>query len=245
MQRPEYVVPSIYDSNRRGSSGSRMVSSRTFGSRRWADRQRRPADGSSSGPASGRAPKFCSSIPPPRLIIAPKLSTAPTGPTPEAVSASNVLWNRLNTEKRTSEPLLPTPTSKTPIQENFGFRGGYPEKCRRPELEKDEEWKFLYEKPLEGNEQQKNPEEKGPQVKEQVEAGSQHHRNLAAPAPSKQPAKVLGPIIDLTGDSDDEEPSAEDEEALARIERRVREESRRLERRRRRAAADATSHKPE
>ncbi|CAR99165.1 Protein CBG25722 [Caenorhabditis briggsae] len=195
-----------------------MVSSRTFGSRRWADRQRRPADGSSSGPASGRAPKFCSSIPPPRLIIAPKLSTAPTGPTPEAVSASNVLWNRLNTEKRTSEPLLPTPTSKTPIQENFGFRGGYPEKCRRPELEKDEEWKFLYEKPLE---------------------------DLAAPAPSKQPAKVLGPIIDLTGDSDDEEPSAEDEEALARIERRVREESRRLERRRRRAAADATSHKPE
>ncbi|UMM20212.1 hypothetical protein L5515_015552 [Caenorhabditis briggsae] len=219
MQRPEYVVPSIYDSNRRGSSGSRMVSSRTFGSRRWADRQRRPADGSSSGPASGRAPKFCSSIPPPRLIIAPKLSTAPTGPTPEAVSASNVLWNRLNTEKRTREPLLPTPTSKTPIQENFGFRGG--------------------------NEQQKNPEEKGPQVKEQVEAGSQHHRNLAAPAPSKQPAKVLGPIIDLTGDSDDEEPSAKDEEALARIERRVREESRRLKRRRRRAAADATSHKPE
>ncbi|PIC48573.1 hypothetical protein B9Z55_007493 [Caenorhabditis nigoni] len=216
MQRPEYVVPSIYGNRHPGSYRTRPVPSRADGHRRRIDGQRRPSGGPYSRPASGRAPEFCQNIPPPRLIISPKLSTA--GPTPEAVSASNVLWTRLNTGTNHREPLLPTPTARVPNQESWGFGGGYPEKCRRPELEKDEEWKFLYEKPLEGNEQQKNPEDKGPQDKEQVEAVSQHHGNLAAPAP-KVPVKTPV-LIDLTGDSDDEQPTKEDDpERVAEIEK--------------------------
>ncbi|CAO4367101.1 unnamed protein product [Caenorhabditis nigoni] len=240
MQRPEYVVPSIYGNrhpNRPGSSGTRPVPSRADGHRRRVDGQRRPLGGPSDRQASGRAPELCPNIPPPRLIISPKLSTA--GPTPEAVSASNVLWNRLNTGTNHREPLLPTPTARVPNQESWGFGGGYPEKCRRPELEKDEEWKFLYEKPLEGNEQQKNPEDKGPQDKEQVGAGSQ--QNLAAPAP-KAPVKTPM-LIDLTADSDDEQPTKEDEEALVRIERRLREERRMLDRGRGRASDGVPSQK--